>query len=245
MSKLLEFHCITYDTKTLHPGYCSNIEFFKDVSENASSVTDNDETKIVKWFFEYGDCRELLFKELYIQNYQYKLATKTCEVSNHKGRPGDLDIILFDRNRPQESIEIEVKKIKAVIEESGRIIFDGGGDMTEKFRTGVSQANGVCENIGFCNSYLLIFMEVDGRLMKKNNFFHRGLNNYRELYSFPCKEQLSPGIGIIFVELIQPIDADKNMSAETCICVPKIANSSYQDTGLTAKLIHYFNNTTA
>ena len=80
--------------------------------------------------------------------------------------------------------------------------------------------------------------------MKKNNFFHRGLNNYRELYSFPYKEQLSPNIGIIFVELIQPIDADKNMSAGTCICVPKIANSSYQNIDLTAKLVNYFNRTT-
>ena len=176
MDKLLLFSFIVYDTKTLSS---DNIEktlsFFEDIYENAPSVTEYIETEITKRFFDIPEAKELLYKELCVSNdFSYKLNIQTSNISNNIKKPGDIDIIICDKNKPQEPIAIEVKIFKAKLDENGEANFKGR--MTRNFKKGVEQANGL-KNIRFYNSYLLLLIEVDGRDNHVNNLISRNLNN--------------------------------------------------------------------
>ena len=129
MDKILPFSFIVYDTKTLSSDNIKKtLNFFEDVNENVPSVTEYIEIEITKKFFEIPEAKELLYNELSISNYfSYKLNCQTSNISNYIKKPGDIDIIICDKNKPQEAIAIEVKKFKAKLDKNGEANFKKKG----------------------------------------------------------------------------------------------------------------------
>lgn len=241
MDKLLPFSFIAYDTKTLSSGsIIKTLDFFKDVNEYAPSVTEYIEIEITKRFFDIPEAKELLYKELCVSNdFSYKLNFQTSNISNYIKKPGDIDIIICDKNKPQEPIAIEVKIFKAKLDENGEANFKGR--MTRNFKKGVEQANGL-KNIRFYNSYLLLLIEVDGRDNHVNNLISRNLNNrnFKKIYNFPYKENLCQDVGIIYIEVIQPTDSTIERTGMIAINIERKANKIIQPSDLSTKINNLF-----
>jgi hypothetical protein len=237
MSNWLTFRCIAYDTgsipSSIPKGF--SVDFFKDVHEGAQSVSNEEEKKIIRWFFEQPLLKKLFYEELKIeQTLPFKLEVKEPIISNPNKKPGDIDILICDKNNPHHAIAMQGKRIKAKVEKNGNEKVNKIGDIKDA----ILQVNAMRE-MGFYNSYLALFIEMDGREREDSNFFFRGLNdqNFKRLYNFPQRERLHDDVGIVFIEIVQPIDRSINRSGMVCICVDKKAEPLSQPTNLTNRVI--------
>jgi len=239
MTHYLTFRCIAYDTGNIPPfiskGY--SIDYFKDVREGAQSISNEEEKQIIRWFFEQPLLKQTFYEELGIERtVPFKLEVKEPIISNPNKKPGDIDILICDKNRPHEAIAVEGKRIKAIVEKSSYEKANKIGDI----KHAVLQANAM-RNMGFYNSYLVLFVEVDGRERKETNFFFRGLSdkNFKRVYDFPQRDKLQNDVGVIFIEIVQPIDRSVNSSGMVCICVDEKAKPMSQPTNLTNRIIEF------
>jgi len=237
MSNGRTFRCVAYDTGSVPPfipkGY--SIDYFKDIYEGAQSISKEEEKEIIQWFFGQLLLRKVLYEELGIeQTRPFKLKVTEPIISNPNKKLGDIDILICDKNNPHRAIAMEGKRIKAIVEASGQEKINKIGDIKDA----VLQANAM-RDMGFYNSYLVLFIEVDGREREETNFFFRGLSdqNFKRVYDFPQRDQLHDDIGVIFIEIVQPIDRTVNKAGMVRICVDKKAKPLSQPTNLTNRII--------
>ncbi|MBI4378905.1 MAG: hypothetical protein HY578_07405, partial [Nitrospinae bacterium] len=175
-----------------------------------------------------------LYRELEIEQIRlFKLEVKEPIVSDPNKKPGDIDILFYDKNNPYNAIAIQGKRIKAIVEKSGCEKINKIGDIKDA----VLQANAM-RDMGFFNSYLALFIEVDGREREETNFLSRGLSdqNFKRIYDFSHRDKLHNDVGVIFIEIVQPIDRLINKAGMICICVDKKAIPMNQPTNLTNRI---------
>jgi len=239
MSNWVTFRCTVYDTGSIpsfiQKGY--SIEYFKNVYEGAQSISNEEERQIIRWFFEQPLLKQIFYEELRInQTLPFKLEVKEPIISVPNKKPGDIDILICDKDDPHHAIAMEAKRIKVTIEKRGYEKVNKIGDVKDA----VLQANAMRDR-GFFNSYLALFIEVDGREREETNFFFRGLSdqNFKRVYDFPQRSQLHDDIGVAFIEIVQPIDRSINRSGMVCICVDKKAKPLSQSTNLTNRIIEF------
>ncbi len=123
-------------------------------------------------------------------------------------RRGDVDILVWNPEKPEEALAFEVKRFKAVL----------GGDEADQlsklheFAKGVQQANRLAD-IGFSLVYLLDIVLVDSRpqnaaAIKAGNYVYDGMNAalHSKLYSSLGTQYLNPRVGAIVIDYVQSMD---------------------------------------
>jgi len=232
MKRQLIFKQVFYDTQSV--GGKNAISFFTESDENDESVTSMSEDQAVKWLFQNESFRRL-FIEAFFENSKnvraYFGLTEPFTTKNKK--PGDIDLLLVNSNRPDKSIAFECKRVKALSDDKGFSKVNNTGSI----KHGVIQANKY-QSLGFHQSYLLIILLDDARDHKaKNVLFHStSSEQLKHLYDIPWNEPLHKDVGIIFIRIIQLTGKHIDLKGEIGLCIDKPAQLLEQTATMTNKI---------
>lgn len=123
-------------------------------------------------------------------------------------RRGDVDILVWNPEKPEEALAFEVKRFKAVLEGDEA---DEIGKLHE-FTKGVQQANRLAD-IGFSLVYLLVFVLVDSRpqnaaAIEAGKCVYDGMSSelHSKLYSSLGTQCLNPRVGVMVIDYVQSMD---------------------------------------
>lgn len=120
-------------------------------------------------------------------------------------RTGDIDVLQWYRFAPENAVAIECKRVKY-----SQATFDGVlPNKVRALRKGARQATRLLE-MGFHNTWLVVFAVVDGRGRSGFNFAFRGWTE--EMRGTLEREfdrlALPANTGLLLIELTQPIEKD-------------------------------------
>ncbi|MFD2832945.1 hypothetical protein [Gramella sp. AN32] len=140
----------------------STISFFVNNPKPDVSVTRTfeSEDETVNWLMENDDFRRMLFQNLFrtSNSVKYHCGVKDPITLPNK-MPGDIDILLYEKDKENASIGIECKIVKSesLEDQSPKI-----NKVSSVQKKGTKQANGYAE-IGFSRVYLMVILLDDGR----------------------------------------------------------------------------------
>jgi len=232
MKDRLTFEVIAYDSALPQTG-SKKLVYFTDTNSNneACSITLLSEQFIIKFVFNHESAKELIFKKLDIPlNSKVVFEVKHPLVSP---REPDIDVMIYKESEPHKTIAIQVKRVKveAVSQKKDKV------NKIEDIKKGIKQAN-ITKDLGFYKVYLMILAEVDGRERKEYNFLSRGMTpqTFTQLYEIATFEKLYREIGIIIVEIVQPVDKDITQAGAIGVCLLRDAKPEEQKEKLTNKI---------
>ena len=217
--------------------------FFKEEFDNSKSVRDYIEDEITDWILNDNTRRQFFTSKFFNDPYKildFRRLKKPF--TPDRGKPGDIDIVLFDPLKLNQSIAFECKRVKVQAQSEGESKINGAHNIQE----GVIQANKYLE-LGFSKVYLVIYLLHDGRQLKTLSTLHRigKGESVEKLYNIPLNEGLKDEVGLVFVEIYQNTDKLIDLKYGLGICVDKEAKAKEQYTTTTEKLILEIKKTTA
>lgn len=241
MKEYLEFKSITFDTIQLQ-GNVSSFPLFEDNPNlNSESITRRIEDQIARWLFSINPVKELILCELQIplQNIWYDFRIAEPITNPHK-KPGDIDILICEKQRPDQSIAIQCKRIKVTAIDMGK---DKVSRRIADIADGVLQANG-SRDMGFYKTYLVLLVVIDGRNRDLNNILSRGSTprTLNRIYDFPGRGDLYSEIGIVIIEIVQPTSKGFTQMAQVNVCVLAPAKPLSQLVSLTNRVKYLLKN---
>ncbi|EIJ37579.1 hypothetical protein JoomaDRAFT_0531 [Galbibacter orientalis DSM 19592] len=182
----------------------STISFFVNNLEPEVSVTRTfksvDET--VNWLMDNNEFRRMLFSNLFPASNTVNHGCGVKEpITIANKMPGDIDILVYENEMPENAIGIECKIVKSESLENQPPKINKVSSLQKK---GTQQANGYAE-IGFSKVYLLIILLDDGRNYKSPNIMFRTKPSecLNELYGFDWNTKMNDDIGIIYAHVNQ------------------------------------------
>lgn len=187
--------------------------FFKDEDdEPGDRFNSTAETELVKWIFNhpYKFVDYLFFQELEIdRSYTPYFEVKTPIIKDSSA-PGDIDIILIDKKKPQFSIALQVKRVKATIDENGLSVLK-----TSQINKGVQQTKWMHEKYRFHKSYLMLTIVTDSQRRNHNAqvFRYNTVEEKSVIYKHSGFGDLPEDIGIYIFEINQPSANSINYTA--------------------------------
>ena len=203
-NKFITMRSIAYDTISIKPGSVVYQLFEDDDSPSDERVNLLLEPELVKFlfnsvhkFYEY-----LIYEELGINNYYspYFEITKPI-IDNPNEKPGDIDILLVEGSKLNESIAFQVKKLKGYVDKDNinKVKFSN-------IEEGIVQVNKMFEKFRFHKSYLMLIVANDGMNNTAKNFLFRNVDGseIKPLYSIATYENLTEGVGVFIIEITQP-----------------------------------------
>lgn len=241
MKELLAFKTRTVDTLALRKGMTINagqsFTLYQDYpGYDDDDVTTQSEDMIVRWLL--ASWRDLLLGELGVSpNDFFAVSVRDPVIERGQSKPGDIDLLICEENRPDLAIGIQCKRVKVRAlspeQDDYNKLPDVGG--------GVKQANFQRRNLGFHRNYLMIVIETYGRSRSTNNVLFRGPTNetWHEIYQFPWRENLDPDVGIIFVKVTQPTGKTFNNMSLVGVCLNKEAARLDQSSNLTNRIAEF------
>lgn len=231
--------CVTYDVKELHTD-TTKLEFFRPVdSDFVDTSTSLVEATLVKWLMQNSAVRDLVFTELSIStSAKFNTEIRDPFIVNSNRKPGDIDLLVCEINSPNRAIAIEFKKVKA------RVV--GGAEKINKLENSgnaCGQVKGL-HKVGFSQTYYGVIVIVDGREYTEQNFFSRSISdkNYRRIVEFTGGLGLSEEVGVLYIEVVQPVQSSIDDAAMVCVGVLKAARMRAQSADLTTLVENYFQN---
>lgn len=143
MQRQMIFRQSYYDSQVLTGA--NEIPFFRESEENSESVTTMTEDQAVKWLINSFSFRKTFIESFFekSQNVYSFFGIKEPFVIVGK-KPGDVDILLFDKERPDKAIAIECKRLKVTSVGSPLPKVNN----SKGIKHGVKQANGL-QSLGF------------------------------------------------------------------------------------------------
>ncbi len=233
MLQSLLFKTMIYDVQ---PVTGSVTSFFAESSVQDESVTQMEEARIVKWLFTRDRTRNFLISEFTgdpLNTNIFLQVTEPFTKANEK--PGDIDLLMIHSLFPQFAIACECKRVKIISTDGNAKI-----NNAEKIQKAVVQAKAY-QSMGFCQTYLIIIIEDDGRQLTTPNLLLRqgkstGINR---IFSMPWEEGLHPDIGVAFIYVSQMSGTTVNKRGHIGICVDKRANLIEQPSQMTQNVCNY------
>ena len=241
MKELLAVKTRTVDTLALRKGTTINagqsFTLYQDYpGYDDDDVTTQSEDMIVRWLL--ASWRDLLLGELGVSPNDFvAVSVRDPVIERGQSKPGDIDLLICEENRPDLAIGIQCKRVKVRAlspeQDDYNKLPDVGG--------GVKQANFQRRNLGFHRNYLMIVIETYGRSRSTNNVLFRGPTNetWHEIYQFPWRENLDPDVGIIFVKVTQPTGKTFNNMSLVGVCLNKEAARLDQSSNLTNRIADF------
>lgn len=226
----LELRCVVFDSHEL-PSGSTHIEFFKTArSTGASSAAVRHERDLVKWLLSKESVRALLLAEMSLS----ALARCSTEVREPfligaNTYPGDIDLLACDAARPDHAIAIEFKRVKAVA--------TGASERVNRLEA-LGRAGPQVEalhKLGFSRTYLGVIAVVDGRSSDGPSFPFRGLSDakYASVIEIAGGLPLPSEVGLVYVEIVQPVDDAIENAHMVCVALPRRAASRQQGERIT------------
>jgi hypothetical protein len=209
--------------------------FFKEEFDKSKSVRDYTEEEITNWILNHDKRRQFFISKFF--NEPHKISDfrgLKKPFTPDRGKPGDIDILLFDLLRPNKSIAFECKRVKVQAINEGESKINGA----QNIRQGIIQVNKYLE-LGFSKVFLVIYLLHDGRQLKTPSTLHRigKGDSVERLYNIPLNEGLKDEVGLVFFEIYQNTDKLIDHKYGVGICVDKEAKETEQHTTTTEKLI--------
>lgn len=123
-------------------------------------------------------------------------------IQDKNDKPGDIDLIIYEKGKPDKAIAIEVKVVKVRTEENETIL-----NKEKNISKGITQANAYAR-LGFHKTYLIIMVLDDASQVEKPNLIFRksDLNSTDKLYNNRVIENLHERIGLIYFHISQPLE---------------------------------------
>jgi hypothetical protein len=175
------------------------------------------ESNIVNWFFNHplNFAPHLFYEELDIdQRYILHLNVGKPIITDNRV-PGDIDILLVDPNKPQRAIAIQVKRVKATINEG-----DEASLNVKKVPYSIFQTKEMFTKYQFYKSYLMLVILVDAqhRTGSQQMFRHLAYPEKKTVYFHSGFADLPEEAGIYVLEIDQPslnsVDLTSRISAK-------------------------------
>lgn len=237
MKRQMIFRQTYYDSQVLTGA--ETISFFTETEENSASVTSMTEDEAIKWLFNNYSFGQTFKEEFF--DYSNRAQPFFCEkqpfvIAGKK--PGDIDILLIDKERPDQAIAFECKRLKVTsLDKNTSKVNNVNG-----IKTGVKQANGL-QSLGFYKSYLLLILLDDGRQLDYPNTMLRNSKSdtVEEIYDIPWNEPIHNDVGIVFIKVTQQTGKHFNKMAGIGICVDKKAQELEQTNTMTNKIKELLN----
>lgn len=232
MKRPMIFRQTNYDSNALTGA--TQMLFFTETDENSESVTLMTEDQAVKWLFSSFSFGKTFIEEFFdSQNHINAFFGKKEPFVISGKKPGDIDILLIDKERPDKAIAFECKRLKVTSIDSPLPKVNN----VQGVKQGVKQANGL-QSLGFYKSYLMIILLDDSRHFDYPNTMMRNSKwqDVEEVYDIPWNEPLNQDVGIVFVKVTQPTEKHYNKMAGIGFCIDKEANVQQQTTSMTNKV---------
>lgn len=218
-------------------GGSSNISFFISNPEPEASVTSTfeSEDETVNWLMDNNNFRNMLFSNLFPASNSVKHHCGLKEPVTVPNRmPGDIDILIYEKESLDNAIGIECKIVKSESRENGPPKINKVASVQKK---GTIQANGYAE-LGFSKVYLLVILLDDGRHYKNPNVIFRTTpsESLQELYGYDWKTKMNDDIGIIYVNVNQFTSNHINQTKGLGLHIERKAKFRKQNESLTKKI---------
>ena len=234
MPKRLKFYSTMYDSVQLTSNSPGKYSLFNDNNDTGYNETRKHEPEMVEWLTSKSFFRSLMCSVLRIPFYStFNTNIRKPIITKAHSKPGDIDILISDRNYPNRSIAIECKKINVELDNDG----NDNVNKIKKIQDCKYQIKGLLE-LGFHKCFLAVIIANNGMKYEKVNYFARNITDqsFQEVYKFPGREEIDKRAGIIFIDLIQPTGESLNNRGVLSICVDKYAVSQVQSEALTQKI---------
>lgn len=237
MKRMMVFRQMYYDTQIFNGA--STMSFFRETDENSESVASMTEAQAVEWLFN-----RVSFSPFFSEGF-FDNTSMVRPFFNKKDpfvipgkKPGDIDILLIDSERPDKAVAFECKRLKV----SSRYSPLPKVNNVNGIRQGVKQANGL-QSLGFYRSYLMILLLDDSRHFSYANTMMRNSKwpEVEEVYDIPWNEPLHPDVGIVFVKVTQPTGKHFNEMAGIGYCIDKAAGPQEQTPAMNNKVKELLN----
>ena len=215
----------------------STISFFVSNPEPDVSVTKTfeNEDEAVNWLMANNDFRRMLFSNLFPFSDSVKYHCGVREpITVPNKMPGDIDILIYEKEGWNNAIGIECKIVKSESRENQRPKIN---KVTSVQKKGTIQANGYA-NIGFSRVYLLIILLDDGRHYKNPNVMFRTtpIDELKELFGFDWPTKMNDEVGIIYVHVNQLTTNHINQTSGLGLRIEREAIPKLQPEELTDKI---------
>ncbi len=238
MKRELYFRTITYDSNQLFPGLTS-YSFFQDHPESSNeSVTRDPEKSMVRWLFSNKFTRDLILGELTDCDEEtiWRLEVEEPIIPDRSKKPGDIDILIYKKDRPDRAIAVECKRVKVRVQRGG----SQKVNKVQDIREGIRQVNAL-QSLGFHQSYLIFLIAVDARMKEDRNIFFKYDPNEgtRAVYEVPMDVSLHRDVGVAYIEIVQPTGKTIYKMGIVGICVDKRAAPLEQSLSLTERIKNY------
>lgn len=248
MSKFVEWKCRYFDTAHIsagtYPAGGTLAKFFRDdPSVNRESITDKNERELVDQLFTQYEFRALLFPELGLRpDSFYRTHVTTPLIDDPQEKPGDIDVLICERERPDEAVALECKRVKVVAVSA----VDDDLNKVHDIKDGAAQTKAMATRMRFHRTFLAILVQVDGRNRRDFNTLMRGLNpratfdgeqtTLKRIYEFPQSGMFHEDVGFVFIEVIQPTGKSFEDNGGICLRVHKNAKRLAQPDNLTNRI---------
>ena len=201
---------------------------------DAASALDVHEAELAQWLFTAWTPARLLASELgFGSDTGLAFRVDNSSLTGIGSAPGDIDVPAIDRAHPDRAIAIEVKRVKLPPD----AYLTAQPNKLQELDKGCRQAR-LLRTMGFHRSYLLVAVVADGREQTDVGFPFRGpppvlVKIVRDkLRSLP----FHPDVGVVVVEVTQPVDKDIQDSGAIGIWTHQHAQGIEQASTLTDRL---------
>ncbi len=233
MIRDLALESVVWDTAQASPP--APTRFFVDrPATGFQSITSTTEREIVHGLLSDRLTRNLILGVLGLPtDSRWSECTRYPFLGSAEDRPGDIDVLIAAPGQPHRAVAAEVKWVK--VRSDG-----GGGQRINKLQSageGVEQAVSLL-GLGFHRTFLTLLAVVDDRSDRTvNPLFHGATSlTLRRLIEFTETAALQPDLGILYVELAQPLAKDPRESSMVSAGVLRAATPRDQSEGLSAKV---------
>jgi len=178
-------------------------------------------------------CEELELSE----QVCWRMGVKAPFLRDTNRKPGDIDLLLVAPERPHAAVAFETKRVKVRPGSQGPQTITKLSD----FGKGIPQANGLLD-VGFSRTYLTMLAVVDGRDATESNFVFRGLDpeGVRHVLETPDWDTLREEVGVLYVELVQPVDRSVDEAGTIRLAHLRAAQSREQSVDTTSRILRFF-----
>jgi hypothetical protein len=218
------------DGRSEYPLYEEN-----DKLASSDRMTSVYEENLVKWMLCNDSRKECFFKGVIPSNHDYFiLQAVPNRVLVPEAKDGDIDILVFPKDQPDQGIAFEVKRVKVTIDEKD--VEDVNKD-ERAIKKGIKQTNYLHKH-GFHQTYLVILIVTDGqnRTTKDMPFRYADSDRIRALYDLSFNKKLNKEIGVIFVHISEPSSASIDFMGHFATCLDKRSAEREQSVELTERL---------
>jgi hypothetical protein len=170
----------------------------------SSTVTDIVEGPLTRWLFSQSSARHTLWRELDLPiPARIAFELKPPEIHGKSTVPGNIDVLVCHPAKPDRAVVFESKRVKVKPQTFETLL---PGKLRELEKKGTRQATGLHEK-QFHRNWLLVCVAIDGR-ERHGKFFSRGLSGplVKTIYDYVNNLVLRPGVGVVVVEICQPVD---------------------------------------